>query len=137
MRTKLVAGLCGSVVIALAGCGGDDGGDEAASADTKESAGATEAKAPSHAAVLACLKREGVEAEDESTSTGKKIGIDYAAGRAVISFEDSAEDAKTYASVAETNGETATAKGSVAITLPADPAADVAEPAVEGCVDSP
>ena len=55
----------------------------------------------------------------------------------MISFEDSAEDAETYASVAETNGETATAKGSVAITLPVDPAADAAKPAVEGCVDSP
>ena len=139
MRTKLVAGLCGGVLIAVAGCGGDDGGDKAAGTDTKESSGTTEAQttAPGHAAVLACLKKEGLDAEDQSTSTGKKIGLDYPAGRAVISFEDSAEDAEAYASVAKTNGETATAKGSVAITLPADPAADAAKPAVEGCVDSP
>ena len=139
MRTKLVAGLCGGVLIGFAGCGGDDGDDKSSGADTKDSSGATEAKttAPSHAAVLACLKKEGLDAEDQSNSTGKKIGLDYPAGRAVISFEDSPEDAEAYASVAETNGETATAKGSVAITLPADPAADAAKPAVEGCVDSP
>ena len=74
MRTKLVAGLCGGVLIALAGCGGDDGDDKAAGTDTKESSGTTEAKttAPSHAAVLACLKKAGLDAEDQSTSTGKK-----------------------------------------------------------------
>jgi len=139
MRTKLVAGLCGSVLMGFAGCGGDDGDDKAAGTDSKESSGTTEAKTtvPGHAAVLACLKKEGLDAEDQSTSTGKKIGLDYPAGRAVISFEDSAEDAESYASVAETNGETATAKGSVAITLPDDPAAAAAKPAVEGCVDSP
>ena len=87
--------------------------------------------------MLACLKREGVEAEDQSTSTGKKIGIDYGAGRAVISFEKTAEDAATYVSVAETNGETAVAKGTVAITLPDDPEAEAAKSTVEGCVESP
>ena len=47
--------------------------------------------------------------------------LDYPARRAVISFEDSAEDAEAYASVAKTNGDTAIAKGSVAITLPVTP----------------
>ena len=137
MRVNLVAGLCGGVLIGLAGCGGDDGDDTKAESKPAQSSEPAKTKAPSHAAVLACLKGEGLEAEDQSTSTGKKIGIDYPAGRAVISFEESAEDAAAYASVAETNGETASAKGSVAITLPADPAAEAAKSTVEGCVASP
>jgi hypothetical protein len=136
MQTKLVAGVCGGVLMGLAGCGGDDKKD-AASGKTEPSKAGARAKAPSHTQVLACLEREGLNAKDQSTSTGAKIGLDYPAGRGVITFEDTAEDAEAYASVAKTNGETAIAKGSVAITLPVDPAADAAKPAIEGCVDSP
>jgi hypothetical protein len=116
----------------LAGCGG--GGDDAKSGGETPKKDA--ASAPSPDAVLACMKKEGLDAKDQSTSTGEKIGIDYPAGRLVVSFEDSAEDAKSYASVAESNGETAVVKGSVAITVPDDPAASTAQQAVEGCVDS-
>lgn len=138
MGSKLVAGLCVGAAIAIAGCGGDADGDEAEVGSKQETkTEAASAKTPSHAAVLSCLKGAGVEAEDQSNSMGKKIGIDYSAGRAVISFEDSAEDAETYASVAETNGETAVAKGKVAITLPDDPEAKTQQSAVEGCVESP
>jgi hypothetical protein len=35
------------------------------------------------------------------------IGIDYPGGRLGVNFEESPEDAETYGSLAETNGETA------------------------------
>lgn len=123
----------GVTALVLAGCGGGDEGEDEAPA----SGGASAASAPSPDAVLACLKEQGLDAKDQSTSTGKKIGIDLAGGRLVISFEDSEEEAKTYASVAETNGETAVVKGSVAITVPDTPTASTAQPTVERCVESP
>jgi hypothetical protein len=55
---------------------------------------------------------------------------------AVISFEDSPEDAETLASVAEANGETTVVEGSIAVTIPADPAAEGDQSAIEECVGS-
>lgn len=37
----------------------------------------SKASSPTHGAVLKCLKGEGLEAEDQTNSSGKKIGIDY------------------------------------------------------------
>lgn len=134
MGHRVLAGVCGAVVLGLAGCGGgDEGKDEKGSGDSGASS-APKAASPSHATVLGCLKGEGLEAEDQTTSTGKKIGIDYPAGRVVVSFEKSAEDAKTYGSVAETNGETTVVKGTIAATIPSDPAAESAKEAIEGCI---
>jgi hypothetical protein len=67
-------------------------------------------------------------------STPCSTGIDYPGGRLVVSFEKSAADAEAYASIAKTNGETAVVKGTVAITVPADPHAEADQPAVEECV---
>jgi hypothetical protein len=123
---SLVAGVV-TFALALGGCGGDDekGGGSAASSD-----------APSLDTVLDCLKVDGLNAKDQSTSTGEKIGIDYPGGRTVISFEDSPEDAETLASVAEANGETTVVEGSVVATIPADPAAESDQAAIEECVGS-
>jgi hypothetical protein len=130
----VLAAAGATLVLALTGCGG--GGENSGDSETT----ATEASggaAPSLDAVLACLKKEGLDAKDQSSSTGEQIGIDYPGGRLGVKFEESPEEAETYASVAETNGETAVVKGSVVITVPADPGAETARPAVEGCVDSP
>ena len=137
MRGKLVAGLCGGVLMGLGGCGGDDGDEKSSGSKSDESPKTTAAKAPSHAAVLKCLQDADLEAKDQSSSSGNTIGIDYPAGRAVISFQKTAEEAATYASVAKTNGETAVAKGTVAITIPVDAEAQTAQSTIEGCVDSP
>jgi len=83
------------------------------------------------------MKREGLDAQDESSSTGETIGVDYPAGRLVVSFLESEEDAAAYASVATTNGETAVQKGAVVISSPVDPAAAVGQSIAEGCVEAP
>ena len=118
--------------MALAGCGdSDDSSGEKRSGGSEAS---SEPKAASHATVLKCLKGEGLEAEDQTNSSGKKIGIDYPAGRLVISFEKSAEDAETYGSVAETNGETTVVEGTVVAAIPDDPEAESAQDTIEGCI---
>jgi hypothetical protein len=132
MRTSIpaLAVLC---LAMAAGCGGGDDGGGGGSASTKPAAGGD---APAPDTVLDCLKVGGLDAEDQSNSTGEKIGIDYAGGRLLISFEESAEDAESYASVAEANGETAVVKGTVVITVPDDPDAQADQAAVEECVSA-
>ncbi|HEX5911222.1 MAG TPA: hypothetical protein VFY44_12075 [Thermoleophilaceae bacterium] len=121
-------------MLGLSACGGDDGGsDDKGSGDSAAST-PSKAASPSHAAVLKCLQDAGLEAEDQSNSSGKKVGIDYPAGRLVISFEKSAEDAETYASVAKTNGEGTIVKGTIVATIPVDAEAQSAEDTVEGCI---
>ena len=133
MRSRVLAGMCAVVLVGLAGCGGDDGGgDDKGSADSKTTS-TPAAASPSHAAVLKCLKDAGLEAEDQS-STNKTIGIDYPAGRLVISFQGSPEEAETYGSVAKTNGEGTIIKGKVVATIPVDAKAQSAEDTVEGCL---
>ncbi|HYI38140.1 MAG TPA: hypothetical protein VEX39_16150 [Thermoleophilaceae bacterium] len=118
--------------MALAGCGdSDDSSGEKSSGGSEAS---SEPKAASHATVLECLKGEGLEAEDQTNSSGKKIGIDYPAGRLVISFQQSAEEAETYASVAKTNGEGTIVMGKVVATIPVDPGAQSAEDTIKGCL---
>jgi hypothetical protein len=138
MKRWSLAAAAATLALAVAGCGSDDGGDEesASGAEETTSAEAPAGEAPTLEAVLACLKKEGLEAEDESSSTGETIGIDYPAGRLVVKFEDTPEDAAAYASVAETNGETAVVKGRIAITVPADPGAETAQATVESCVEA-
>ena len=134
MGSRVLAGMCAGVVLGLSACGGDDGGsDDKGSADSRGSS-APEAASPSHAAVLKCLKDAGLEAEDQTTSMAKTIGIDYPAGRLVISFQKSAEEAETYASVAKTNGEGTIVKGKVVATIPVDADAQSAEDTIEGCL---
>ena len=137
MDRRILAAAGTTLMLALAGCGGDDedGGESTSNAGTTQEE-ASGGEAPALDAVLACLKKEGLEAKEQSSSMGETIGIDYPGGRLVISFQPTPEDAETYASVAETNGETAVVKGSVAITVPADPGAESAQATVEGCVDT-
>jgi len=82
------------------------------------------------------MKREGLDAQDQSSSTGAKIGVDYPSGRLIVSFEDSEEDAELTASVATSQdpGSTAVQDGTVVFSSPADPAAEVGQPIAEGCV---
>jgi hypothetical protein len=129
MRTSLPAACVAALALAIGGCGGDDDKSGSTTPATKEVA-----DAPALDTVLDCLKVGGLDAKDQSSTTGPKIGIDYAGGRALISFEESQEDAETYASVAEANGYTAIVKGSVAVTIPADPDAEADRPAIEECV---
>jgi hypothetical protein len=140
MRRKSLV-LYAGVIVMLAGCGGDDGGGDAGSAADKkrsESAqgAAASGPAPTLDAVLACMKREGLDAQDQSSSTGAKIGVDYPSGRLIVSFEDSEKDAELTASVARSQdpGSTAVQDGTVVISSPADPAAEVGQPIAEGCV---
>jgi hypothetical protein len=129
MKQGLLAAGALTLGMALGGCGDDEKKSASSSPPVQKAAAA-----PALDTVLSCLKGEGLEAKDQSNSGGEVIGIDYPAGRLVISFKESAEDAETYASVAEANGYTAFVKGTLAITIPADPAAESARPAVEGCV---
>jgi hypothetical protein len=122
MRISLLAACAASTTFALGGCGGDDKSEKPS------------VSAPALDTVLDCLKVGGLDAEDQSSSTGEKIGIDYDGGRLLVSFEESPEDAESYASVAEASGETAVVKGSVAITVPDDPDAEADQQAVEECV---
>jgi hypothetical protein len=129
MRTSLLAAAAATFALGLGACGGGD--DKGASTSDKT---AETADAPALDTVLDCLKVDGLDAKDQSSSTGEKIGIDYDGGRTLVSFKDTPEDAATYASVAEANGETAVVKGSVAITIPADPTAEADRSKVEECV---
>ncbi len=86
--------------------------------------------------MLKCLKDAGLEAKDQTTSTGKTIGIDYPAGRLVISFQRSAEEAETYGSIAKTNGQGTIIKGKIVAAIPVDADAQSAEDTVEGCISS-
>jgi hypothetical protein len=141
MRRKSLV-LYAGVIMMLGGCGGDDGGggDAGGASDKKSSAStqgaAASGPAPTLDAVLACMKRGGLDAQDQSSSTGAKIGVDYPAGRLIVSFEDSAEDAELAASVAKSQdpGSTAVQDGTVVISSPADPAAGVGQPIAEDCV---
>jgi hypothetical protein len=133
----LATGLA-AVAMAVAGCGGGDedsgdtGGGTGAGGD---SAAAPAASAtPDHATVLDCLKKAGLDAEDQSNSTGASIGIDYPGGRTLISFEDSPEDAETLGSVAKNSGDTVVVKGSLVVTIPVDAAAQTDQPKIESCV---
>jgi hypothetical protein len=128
MRPHFIAAVALSATLALGGCGGDDEGST-----TPDKTAAT-ADAPALDTVLDCLKVGGLDAKDQSSSTGEKIGIDYDGGRLLISFEESPEDAEAYASAAEATGETAVVKGSVAITIPDDAGAEADQAAVEECV---
>lgn len=134
MGRRVLAGVCGTVVLGFAGCGGGDEGKDEKHSGGSGTTSPPKAASPSNATVLGCLKREGLDAKDQSSSTGKTIGIDYPAGRVVIAFKGSVEDAKTYASVAKTNGETTVVKGTIVATIPADPAAETAKATVEGCI---
>jgi curli biogenesis system outer membrane secretion channel CsgG len=127
MRTLLLPSVAAAVTLALGGCGSDE------QKSTTAAKPASTGTAPLDT-VLDCLKVGGLDAKNQSTSTGEKIGIDYPSGRLVVSFEKSVADAEAYASVAKTNGETAVVKGTVAITVPADPHAEADQPAVEECV---
>ncbi len=133
MTRRVLAAGCTTLLLGVAGCGGGDG-DSAGATSADDGSGGS---APSHEAVLACLKKEGLDAKDQSSSSGPKVGIDYPGGRLLVTFEDTPEDAEAYASVAKGTGETAVVKGSVAITVPGDPGAESAQPAVERCVESP
>ncbi len=136
---RITCAVTASFMLALAGCGGGDDDKNAtsepsAAAETTTQAAA--APAPELDAVLACMKQAGAEAEDQSSSTGDKIGIDYPAGRLLVSFEESEDDAKLTASVAETQDPDSTVvqKGTVVITAPADPAAAEGQKIAEDCV---
>jgi hypothetical protein len=134
MRSRVLAALCGAVVLGVAGCGGDDESSGDKGSEGSGTTSAAKSDSPSHATVLKCLKDEGLEAEDQTSSSGKKIGIDYPAGRLVISFEKTAEDAETYGSVAKTNGDTAVVKGTIVASIPVDADAQSAQSTVEGCL---
>jgi len=131
--------LCGAALLMLAGCGGEDDGDDAREQGAGSESTAAAGPAPKLGAVLACMKREGLDARDQSSSTGPKIGVDYPAGRLIVSFEESAEAATLTTSVAKTQDPSGSAvqKGTVVIITPADPAAEVGRPIAERCVDSP
>lgn len=137
------------VAAVVAGCGGSgedtsstpDRADTAAVATTETAdpdTGSAVADAPNLEAVLACMTAGGLEATDQSSSTGPKIGVDLSAGRLVMSFEETEEDAETAASVAESqdpNGRVVQ-DGNVVIFAPDDPAAETAVPIAERCVDA-
>lgn len=127
-----------TIALAIAGCGGDDKGNSSpspsSSPEAAETTSGTETAGATPASILACLKQAGLDAKDQSSSTGEKIGIDFPEGRAVISFEDSAEDAETYASVAETNGELVKLEGSIVSSIPAGGAAEAQQATIEGCL---
>lgn len=137
MRSVLAAMVCACAIGGLAACGGDSGDDKEGNGGAAQSTDSGSKKAPGHAAVLSCLKEAGLEAEDQSSSMGKTIGIDYAAGRALVSFQKTAEDAESYASAAKSNGDSSSTQGTVAITVPDDPEAKEAQSTIEGCVESP
>ena len=136
MTSLRVSAFFAVLALAVSGCGGDEENDTSSStaASTPEATAGGEAAGVTHAAVLECLKSAGLDAKDQSSSTGEKIGIDFPEGRVVISFEESAEDAETYASVAETNGELVRVQGNVVSSIPAGGAAESQQAAIEGCL---
>jgi hypothetical protein len=139
MRRKPLV-LYAGVIVMLVGCGGDGGDNGAAAKKSSEPArsAAPSGPPPTLDAVLACMKRQGLDAENQSSSTGAKIGVDYPSGRLIVSFEDSAEDAEVAASVAKTNDPAGTAvqDGTIVISSPADPAAEVGQPIAVDCVNA-
>jgi hypothetical protein len=136
MQSGVFAGTCAVMALGLAGCGGDDGGSDDKGSGDSGGSSATKTASPSHATVLKCLKDAGLEAEDQSSSTGNTIGIDYPAGRLVVSFKKSAEEAETYGSVAKSSGYGTIVKGKIAVSIPVDADAQSAEDTVEGCISS-
>ncbi len=87
--------------------------------------------------MLSCLEDAGLDAEDQSSSTGDNVGIDYPGGRTVISFEESEDDAETAESVAESDPTYETFReGLIVVTIPDDPDATGDRSAIETCVSS-
>jgi hypothetical protein len=129
----LTTGLA-AVALAVAGCGGDDDSGDSSESSGGGDAAATPTATPTHATVLDCLQKAGLDAKDQSNSGGDTIGIDYPGGRALVSFEDSPEDAETLGSVAENTGETVIVKGTLVVTIPVDAAAQTDQPKIESCV---
>jgi hypothetical protein len=136
-----------ALAVGPSACGSDEGsstsgGDDPAAEVTSESG---PAQSPSEAGsdqpvtqgaafedVLACLQAEGIEAEDQSNSTGGAvIGIDYSGGRTTIEFEESQEDADTTASIAESYGEVIQA-GTVVASI--DPSGSSDSATVASCI---
>jgi hypothetical protein len=134
MRQRMLATGLAAVALAVAGCGGDDDSGDSTGGGGGGGDTAAAAAAPDHATVLACLKKAGLDAEDQSNSTGKSIGIDYPGGRTLVSFADSPEDADTLGSVAKNTGETVVVKGTLVLTIPVDAEAQTDQPKIEGCL---
>jgi hypothetical protein len=142
LLTALIALAIGA--FAATGCGGDDEtsteADSTATSvtgsDSGTSSGGSDAsgESPSFDTVLACLQGEGLDAQDQSSDiSGETIGIDYSSGRTVISFEESAEDAETAASVAESYGEVLTS-GTIVASLDTSPEATADADKIESCI---
>ena len=134
MRRKPLV-LYAGVIVMLAGCGGGEDSGAAAGQDGA-SARNVSGPPPTLDAVLACMKREGLDAENQSTSSGAKIAVDYPAGRLIVSFEDSSHDAERTASLARTQHPAATTvrSGTIVISSSADRGAQVGRPVAEDCV---
>ena len=126
--------LCLVTALGLGACGGGDDEQATGSETEKE----TSATVPSLDAMLSCLKAQGLDAKDQSSSRGDAIGIDRPGGRTVISFEETEEEAKTLEGVADTQtgpGGEAFRQGTVVVSIPDDPAATgVDKPAIETCL---
>lgn len=125
-RSPLVAAL--GVTIGLAACGGGE----------SDSSGGTEAAGsggPGLETVLSCLQDAGLEAQDQSSNTsGETIGIDYPAGRTVISFEKSEEDAETAESVQPDPTAETFREGLIVVSIPGSPDATAGREAIETCI---
>ena len=134
MKRSLIV-FAGAMLL-LAGCSGAEESPE--SAPTDESTDDAETGEPTFEDMLACMQAGGLDATDQSSSTGANIGVDYPGGRLLVTFEESEEDAETYASVAESQDPTSTVvhSGTIVISSPDDPAAEVGLGITEDCLET-
>lgn len=133
IRSLALAGAFAFSATALAACGDDSSSSSTTASDGAEKQ--TTAAAPATAAtldsVLACLTAAGVDAKDQTNSTGDVVGIDYAGGRTVIAFQASDSEADAAEIVVGTEG---LRVGNVVVSFADDPDAATDKAAIQTCL---
>lgn len=77
-----------------------------------------------------------MDAQDQSSdTTGETIGIDYSAGRTVIAFETSEEDAETLESAQPDPTAETFREGLIVVSIPDSPDASADRATIETCIE--
>lgn len=132
IRSLALTGAFMFSATALAACGGDSSSSTSTgSGGAEKTTTAAPASTATLDSVLECLTAAGVDAKDQTNSTGDVVGIDYPGGRTVIAFQASASEADAAEIVVGTEG---LRVGNVVVSFADDPAAATDKPAIQACL---